>query len=102
GEAMARRQLPDAGVNRAVVRERLEGEEIGDRGQVDLRSEARNERERPAFRAEGQPIAALPIEERLLAKRVARAEELVRAAIVDRERKHPVEPVEHCAPPMPI
>jgi hypothetical protein len=89
GQAMPGRQLADAATDRAI-----EGEDNARKSGSSpdrFRLKAGDERERPAFGAESQPPAVLPVEERFLPERIASAEELVRAAVVDREREHAVE-----------
>ena len=87
-------QLPHAREERPLAEAVLEGEVLLERIRVRLRDDPGLEK-RLDLGGEEHPLAVLVDVERLLAEAVAGEEQPALAAVVDREREHPVRPLEH-------
>src|SRR5262249_13686691 len=102
GQAISWWQLVHAAKDGAIEGKALEGEEIGERCRIDRGLESRQQRESPALGRERQPVTRVVVEKGLLPVWVARAEERSAAAVVDGEREHAVETLEHLLAPLAI
>ena len=89
---MCRRQLPDAGEDRAVERDVAIGEKVRERIRIEARRETRQLQESLRLGGEGEPPGQGNVVQGLDPDAVAREEESLVARVPESQGEHPFDP----------